>query len=160
MIITSPNVIDPPETPGVTPAKAIFLAGGITNCPDWQQPVAERLYEMTNLIIFNPRRLNWNMENSEVESKKQIIWEHNQLQRAQIILFWFPEETLCPITLLELGKYLVSDKKLIIGTHPNYQRRLDVLVQTELVRREQDVYDNIDDMISEFIADYRAGMYS
>lgn len=137
--------------------KSIFLAGGITNCPDWQKPVADILHERTNLWIFNPRRLAWNMENSDEESTKQIIWEDQHLQMANTILFWFPCETLCPITLLELGKFLVSDKKLVVGTHPDYQRRLDVVVQSRLVRPDMRVWSNLDDMVYDFVHNYRMG---
>ncbi len=150
MIVISPEVSD--QT-----TRTIFLAGGITNCPDWQAPVADQLDEMTNLTIFNPRRTAWNMEGSDKESKKQILWEHDHLQKSETILFWFPSETLCPITLLELGKYLVSDKQLIIGTHPEYQRRLDVIVQSQLVRPDIVVWSNLDDMVFHFISKYRMG---
>ena len=152
MIITSPQNSEYTEN-------TIFLAGGISNCWDWQKPVAEFLSEYTNLVIFNPRRNGWNMENSDEESRKQILWEHKFLQQSKTILFWFPEETLCPITLFELGKYLVSDKRLIVGTHPNYQRRLDVIVQSQLVRPDIKIYDDVDMMTSAFVSDYRLGFY-
>ncbi|MNK33286.1 hypothetical protein D3C87_517660 [compost metagenome] len=150
MIIISPEI-------STQTTKTVFLAGGITNCPDWQTPTGAQLDELTNLVIFNPRRTEWNMDNSEEESRKQIIWEHEHLQRSETILFWFPKETLCPITLLELGKYLVSDKKLIVGTHPDYQRRLDVIVQSRLVRPDMRIWSNLEDMVFHFIGEYRMG---
>src|SRR5690606_13245814 len=104
-LITSPNT-------SLQTKNTIFLAGGISNCPDWQTPVANKLLEHTNFTIFNPRRNDWNMDDEAEESKKQIIWEHEYLARSETILFWFPQETLCPITLLEYGKFLVSNRKL------------------------------------------------
>lgn len=148
MIITSPNTHE--ATTGT-----LFLAGGITGCPDWQKPASELLLDRTNLIIFNPRRLEWNMENSEEESRKQIVWEHEHLQRSQYVMFWFPHETLCPISLFELGKYLMTDKTLIVGTHPEYQRRLDVVVQSRLVRPDLKIWSNLDDMLFNFISQYK-----
>lgn len=146
MIITSPET-------SVAVKDTIFLAGGITNCWDWQKPVAELFDDRTNLTVFNPRRTNWNMENSEEASKAQILWEHEHLQRAETILFWFPHETLCPITLLELGKYLMTPKALVVGTHPEYQRRLDVIVQSRLERPNLKIWSNLDDMIYTFVRD-------
>jgi len=153
MIITSPNSFE--DALG----KSIFLAGGITNCPDWQGPVANRINELTNLVIFNPRRNGWDMNADLEESRKQILWEDMHLKLSDIILFWFPEETLCPITLLELGKYLMSDARLIVGTHPNYQRRFDVEVQTSLVR-DIPVWDDLDAMVDDMIGAYRIGALS
>jgi len=139
-------------------SKTLFLAGGITDCPNWQDPAAELLLERTTLTVFNPRRANWNMDKAEEESRKQILWEHRHLQYADIIVFWFPMETLCPITLFELGKYLMTDKELIVGTHPEYQRRLDVIVQSRLERPNLKIWSNLDDMIHTFIRDHKIGL--
>jgi len=66
----------------------------------------------------------------------QIKWEHLMLRKADAIMFWFCEETLCPITLYELGtwtqKSIQSGTKLFIGCHPNYPRINDVKIQTDL----------------------------
>ena len=35
--------------------KSIFLAGGITNCPDWQQQMVQLLHH-TDYMLLNPRR--------------------------------------------------------------------------------------------------------
>lgn len=138
-------------------SQTLFLAGGISNCPDWQSPVAELLEERTTLTVFNPRRNGWNMENSDEESTKQIIWEHKHLDQSETILFWFPMETLCPITLFEYGKFLVSGKALIVGAHPEYQRRLDLEVQTKLERPNLKVWDNLDDMIHAYVSRIEQG---
>lgn len=139
-LITSPNT-------SLQTKNTIFLAGGISNCPDWQTPVANKLLEHTNFTIFNPRRNDWNMDDEAEESKKQIIWEHEHLARSETILFWFPQETLCPITLLEYGKFLVSNRKLVVGTHVDYQRRLDVDIQGGLERPGLHVWSDLDLMV-------------
>ena len=69
-------------------------------------------------------------------ARTQIEWEYRHLQKAEAALFWFPSETLCPITLFELGAWSRSDKLLFVGTHSNYQRRLDVVIQLSLARPE------------------------
>lgn len=128
---------------------ALFLAGGISNCPDWQSYIVDQFqskYEKDNLVIINPRRKG-DLTKDGSEAKDQILWEHFYLERASHILFWFPEETLCPITLFELGKYCelhYSDieEHITIGIHPNYKRRFDIETQIPLMDKEvQFVYD-------------------
>lgn len=61
-------------------------------------------------------------------------WEFKGLQNSTDILFWFPCETLCPITLYEYGRYLAkySDVNIFVGAHPAYQRLKDLHIQTRL----------------------------
>jgi len=115
--------------------KSIFLAGGITNCPDWQQEMRELLSD-TNLTILNPRRANFPIHDKSA-AYKQIKWEHKHLHLATAILFWFPEETLCPIVLYELGYWAPTTKPIFIGTHLEYARRQDVEIQTRLARPQR-----------------------
>jgi len=78
---------------------SLFLGGGITNCPDWQSEMIERLSK-TDYVLYNPRRENFDISNPE-ESDIQIEWEFRYLNYSTAIMFWFPEQTLCPITLYE-----------------------------------------------------------
>jgi hypothetical protein len=114
------------------PGPSLFLAGGITGCPDWQSQVVPLLAEQP-LTLLNPRRTNFPIHDPSA-SVQQIEWEHRHLHRASAILFWFPCETLCPITLYELGAWSMTSKPLFVGTHSDYRRRLDVVVQTWLAR--------------------------
>ena len=111
---------------------SIFLAGGITGCSDWQTQIVELLKD-ENVILLNPRRKNFPIDDPKA-SYEQIFWEYNHLRRATAISFWFPKETLCPITLLELGKWIVSKKPLFIGIDKEYKRLKDVKLQTALER--------------------------
>lgn len=110
----------------------IFIAGGITGCPDWQNDLAG-LLKNTNITILNPRRESYSDQDPDA-APKQIEWEHRHLKKAGAISFWFPKETLCPITLYELGAWSATKKKLFVGVHPEYARKLDVEVQTKLAR--------------------------
>jgi hypothetical protein len=112
-------------------APSLFLAGGITGCPDWQTEMIAQLEELS-LVILNPRRFQFPTQADLAE--EQIRWEHHHLRRATAISFWFPKETLCPITLYELGAWTMTDKKLFIGAHPQYQKLLDIRIQTALTR--------------------------
>jgi len=130
---------------------AVFLAGGITGCPDWQQDAASKLFvKCPDLTVLNPRRADFDVTDPNA-SKKQIAWEHKALRQAKIILFWFPEETLCPITLFELGvwseKCKHADTIIKVGCHPNYKRITDVNCQLLLSGFEDTIHENLDDLI-------------
>jgi hypothetical protein len=141
LYIEAPNYGGYPHT-----RKALFLAGGITGCPDWQNDVVRALND-TNLVLLNPRRKNFDVSDKSA-TDIQIRWEYKHLQLADAVLFWFPCETLCPITLFELGAQSKSNKPLFIGTHPNYQRQRDVYVQMGLARPELFVSNSFADIIS------------
>lgn len=110
---------------------SLFLAGGITGCPDWQKEMVDSLRDLP-LVIFNPRRARFIPHEDTV--REQVTWEHIHLYKATALLFWFPEETLCPITLYELGAWCMTKKKIFLGVHPNYQRLQDIQLQTALAR--------------------------
>jgi hypothetical protein len=85
-------------------AMKLFLAGGITNCPDWQSEVIKGLQDIEGLVIYNPRRKNFPINNPG-ESQKQITWEFRKLQECKYISFWFAQGSLNPIVLYELGMW-------------------------------------------------------
>jgi len=110
----------------------IFLAGGITGCPDWQAVLVKRLQDLPdNITILNPRRASWPIDDPTA-SEAQITWEFDMLQLADLIVFWFPPQTLCPIVLYELGRWNAKSTPKIVGIHPKYARKLDVEIQTRL----------------------------
>ena len=114
--------------------KTVFLAGSITGAQNWQKEVANTLLPHFN--VFNPRRENFDVKNAHVE-REQITWEHFHLNLVEITLFYFSWETVAPITLLELGAALEDSKvrqykKIYISIHPDYSRKNDVVIQTEL----------------------------
>jgi hypothetical protein len=116
--------------------RTIFIAGGISNCENWQATMPELLAE-TELVLLNPRREGFDITNPLME-QEQIEWEHLHILEADSYLFWFCEETLCPITLFELGKIigLFPLKPIFVGTHPKYARHRDIKFQMLLMRPE------------------------
>ena len=110
--------------------KSLFLAGGITGCPDWQAEMVEKLSD-TDLTLLNPRRKDFPVDDPNA-AKEQITWEWHHLDKAKAISFWFAKETVQPIVLFELGKWITQMKMLFIGIHPDYPRRQDVEIQTRL----------------------------
>lgn len=112
--------------------RSLFLAGGISGCENWQTKLV-KLLENTDLTLLNPRRKHFPTDSPNIE-EEQITWEHNHLAKTNAVSFWFPKETLCPITLFELGKCLGKGKRVFIGVNPKYLRKKDVEIQTRLVR--------------------------
>lgn len=129
--------------------ESIFLAGGITNCPVWQDEMVEYLKEMA-LTVLNPRRKDFPIGDPGA-ALEQIKWEHNALRDVGKILFWFPCETICPIVLYELGAWSMTQKTLYIGVHPDYSRRQDVEIQTGLVRPEIEIVYSLDELAGQVI---------
>lgn len=119
---------------------SLFLAGGISDCYDWQKDAVTALTHLS-VVLVNPRRANFDISKPE-EGVVQIKWESNYLSQCSQILFWFASETVCPITLFELGaalerrrnamEYDGNLQQLFIGAHKMYPRLLDVQVQSKL----------------------------
>lgn len=146
-IIKSPMALQSPCS------RSVFLAGGISNCPDWQEGVAQRIAaEVDNCIIYNPRRLDFDMSAYEEVSRQQIVWEYHALRFSTVNLFWFPSETLCPITLLEYGSAMerLHPGALMCGAHPEYQRRFDLEVQN-MLRHDTHIFDDLDTLVDQTI---------
>ena len=125
---------------------SVFLAGGITNCPDWQKDIINKLQnDYTNLddklVIFNPRRENFPIGDKSA-SYKQIEWEFNALEKADIFSMYFTSGISDqPICMYELGRYISRmqakypvdwKRRIIISVEDGYKRKEDVLIQTHL----------------------------
>lgn len=124
----------------------IFIAGGISNCPNWQDELVKKIiYDKrikndkdVKIVLFNPRCKEIPDEDT------QITWEFDRLKTADIVSFWFSEGSLNPITLFEYGSHLNSNKELVVGCHPNYERRNNVILQTKLLKPNQIVNEDFD----------------
>jgi len=130
-----------------SPTSAVFLAGGITGCPDWQSELV-KLLAKTNYVVFNPRRENFPIDDPEA-APLQIRWEFNYLRKADVISFWFPAEGVRPIVMYELGAWSMTDKPIVVGVEPGFWREQDVSIQTSLVRPELHIVDNLEDLANQ-----------
>jgi len=118
---------------------SVFLAGGITNCPLWQDEILEKL-SSTNLIVFNPRRKDFDIT-GPTSSQKQIEWEFKYLSSSWVFSIWFcaSEKSDLPICFYELGRHLTLAREhgylhaIVIGVDPNFERKDDVYIQTGLI---------------------------
>lgn len=137
------QVIEAPKYETVQHRTTMFLGGGISNCYDWQKEFLSLFKGDEKLTIFNPRRENFDVSNPK-ESELQIDWEYKYLRQSHVLLFWFPHETLCPITLFELGSALQRHKgAILVGCHPDYKRAFDVKYQVALERGDVEVQSSL-----------------
>ena len=144
-VITAPEFYIPQEH-DIT----VFLAGGITNCPDWQSKVIKDLNVdnryLESLVIFNPRRENFPIWDKSA-AYAQIEWEYQMLEKCDVFSMYFSSgDSDQPICMYELGRNILrmqmrfpSDwqDRIVISVENDYIRRQDVLVQTELATQNQ-----------------------
>ena len=135
--VEAPNTIESDK-------KSLFLAGGITGCGPWAFKLIENLSDL-DIVVFNPRRENFPIDDPSA-AKAQITWEYVHLRKSFAISFWFGPETIQPIVLFELGSWVVSNKPLVIGVHPEYKRKQDVEIQTALARPDIKIVYSLDDL--------------
>ena len=125
---------------------AVFLAGGICKCPDWQKEVIDILSSMSeestkNLVIFNPRRENFPIGDPSA-AREQIEWEFYALEVCDIFSMYFcGGESDQPICMYELGRNIARMQmrdplhwydRIVISCEDGYKRGNDVKIQTSL----------------------------
>ena len=86
----------------------VFLAGGISDCPNWQVDVinylkthTERRY-LDNLVILNPR----GDESQILSFDEKQIWDFDNLNEADIVSFYFCKDVTQSTSMYELGRHL------------------------------------------------------
>ena len=131
----------------------VFLAGGITDCPRWQDVAVEVLAPLLN--VFNPRRDDWPDDPAEVQ--RQIEWEHYALRLMDAHLFWFAADAIQPIALYELGKVQSMGLPLFVGADPDYPRLQDLQFQLPLVRPSVELRSTLAAVIGD-VAEWNAAL--
>lgn len=149
------KVITAPESLAHLPSPSVFLAGGITNCPEWQQEIIGKLGDIGFGCLLNPRRANFPIEDPNA-AREQITWEFEALSQVDIFTMWYsnaPSDQ--PICFYELGRNLalrqVRDELeyVVIGVEKGFKRSQDVYIQTELVSKRLLVVDNFEDYVQQ-----------
>lgn len=137
--------------------KVIFLAGtidqGDPNLPDWQEEVFKHFREnqpKADLTILNPRRVSWDSSwEQTIENKEfneQVTWELNGLEKADFIVMNLLPDSKSPISLLELGLHVKSNKMLVCCPKGFYRKgNVDITCKKYGIP----VYENIEDLLSE-----------
>jgi hypothetical protein len=127
--------------------KSLFISGGIGNCENWQNSLIDLLKD-EDILVMNPRRRSYDLDHKYIE-KEQIGWEAENLEKSTGVSFWFPKESLCPITLFELGKQIPKNKPLFVGMHPEYQRRENLEIQLGLTRPDVKIAYSLEDLANQ-----------
>lgn len=119
---------------------SVFLAGGITNCENWQDKVIKEL-EFEDVTIFNPRQIAFDITD-KIATVKQITWEYERLEKMDIFSIYFcGGESDQPICMYELGRNILRmqnrfpndwQRRIVVSVESDYKRKEDVLVQLEL----------------------------
>jgi hypothetical protein len=111
------RIVKPPAPlPEVGPS--VFLAGSIEmgQAERWQD-VLERALADLDVLIFNPRRDEWDSSWVQTQAnpvfREQVEWELAAQERAEVIAMYFAPATRAPITLLELGLAARSGKLIV-----------------------------------------------
>lgn len=113
LTITSPNPL-----PAADGRPRVFLAGSIDNgrASNWQAEVSAALAN-AGVVLLNPRRADWNpawqADAEEPEFVRQVRWELQALEQADIVLMYFAPGSQSPVTLLEMGLHARSGKLLV-----------------------------------------------
>lgn len=128
----------------------IFLAGSIEMgvAENWQERMVRELKDTKHLIIYNPRRDDW--DSSWVQSidnkqfNEQVTWELDKMEKSSIIPMYFQPGTKSPITLLEFGLFAQSGK-LIVCCPDGFWRKGNV----DIVCREYEIecVDTLDELV-------------
>lgn len=139
-VITAPGYYEPYDKD-----ISVFLAGGITNCHDWQKNVIDTIkndYSVINdsLVLFNPRRDNFPIHD-KFAARQQIAWEFDMIEKCNIFSMYFSSgDSDQPICMYELGRNILRmqmrfpsdwEDRIIISVEDGYRRKQDVLIQTE-----------------------------
>ena len=127
---------------------SVFLAGGITNCKEWQKEVINNLkhYELS---VYNPRQEHFDILDKKA-SYNQILWEFERLEKCDIFSMYFCNDNSDqPICMYELGRNVLRMQqrfpndwkyRIIISVEDGYKRASDVIIQTELCAPKLIIY--------------------
>jgi hypothetical protein len=82
-----------------------------------------------------------------------IKWEHEHIEKADVLLVWLPANegtklhTLSFTTLFELGRFAqMKNKNLVMGIHPDYYKRNEVVLQLSILRPEVEIVSSLDEL--------------
>ncbi len=127
-----------------------FLAGSIEmdKAERWQDMVSKELDDKKTLIL-NPRRDEWNSDwKQNIKNKefvKQVNWELDGIQYADIVLMYFDPNTKSPVTMLELGLIASECNGLIVCCPEGFWRKgnVDIVCKRYKIKIAKDLNDLI-----------------
>ncbi len=136
------KLITPPQALRLNGKPGVFLAGSIDQgeAEDWQNDIVLSAMPMNmDIVMLNPRRSDWNPEwdqdNSNPEFVRQVTWELNGMDKAEMIVMYFAPGTKSPITLLELGLQATSGKLIVCCPHGFWRKgNVDIVCKRNKIK--------------------------
>lgn len=128
---------------------SVFLAGSASF--PWRIEFEKKLNDH-ELTLIDPTY----KKNDPWTRIDHIRWEHEHIDKADVLLAWLPanEETklhtLSLTTLFELGRFAqMKEKKIVMGIHPEYYKRNEVMLQLSILRPEVEIVSSLDELAVE-----------
>jgi hypothetical protein len=105
------NKIYPPNSIEKLDKLTIFLAGTIDQgkSEDWQKALCEE-WKDYDVLFLNPRRPEWDENFGSDEVIKQVKWELEAMEKADVILVNILEDSESPISIAETYRFAGSNK--------------------------------------------------
>lgn len=145
------KLFEPPQEVDLNdPNPIVFLAGSIEMgaAENWQEQVIQFL-DNREITILNPRRKEWDSTWQQNKDDKrfleQVQWELDGLEMADIIVYYFDPQTKSPITLMELGLYARTNRKILVCCPEGYWKKGNVDIVCERYGLRQ--YDTLTELI-------------
>ena len=141
--------IQAPNPSPETESLSVFLAGSIEMgvAEHWQDRIVRECADC-DVTFFNPRRDDWDSSWTQTiddpQFNKQVTWELDHLEKADLIVIYFDPNTKSPITLLELGLF-AKGGALLVCCPDGYWRKGNVDIVCQRYGAAQ--IDSIDKMI-------------
>lgn len=151
IVITAPDRTEFEDDEKTT---TIFLAGTIDggDSEDWQKEICDAVLKTNGnkrrIVIFNPRRAEW--PDDEGEIVKQIKWELDHLEKADVIIMHIAKDSKSPISLLEMGLFVKSGK-LFVSCPEGFYRFDNVKVTCERYGAKLVTDYTVDDLVREIV---------
>ena len=145
----------PQETPPLEIGEtSIFLAGSIDmgSAENWQDRMEKDLVDFDNLVIYNPRRDDWDSDWVQdptlgTQFHEQVTWELDHIEAANLVVVYFADGSKSPITLLEFGLLARMDKYVVVYCTPEFYRYGNVKMVAD--RYGIPVYNDYEDLLTQ-----------
>ena len=154
-VVHAPNPLPSlrPDSPSPSPI-TVFLSGAIdrNKAVSWREYVASKLNHLP-VILIDPYRPDWNntwREEATFEPfRRQVEWELDTMEAANIIVVHFTATEQAPISLLEFGLFAREsrrDRKLLVMCPDGYWKKGNV--QIVCARFGIPLLDDLDDLVN------------
>jgi len=148
------NMIKSPNEYTTRNKFSIFLAGSIEMgmAVDWQQSIADALYDIDGVQLLNPRRDDWDSSWAQTienpQFAEQVRWELTALEKSDLIIYYFAPGTQSPISLLELGLYANHTKNIWVCCPEGFWRKgnIEIVCQRYMIPFFDDFDHMVDDL--------------